>query len=88
MNKELMKRVIMEADYIINTKCTVRQAAKKFGLGKSTIHRDINYRLSRIDTKRYEKIRDIADKNIIERTARGGEKTRHTSMLRRLEKIS
>ena len=39
------ERTVELANYIIETKCTVREAAKKFGISKSTVHKDITERL-------------------------------------------
>ncbi len=32
------ERTLVIANYIIENKCTVREAAKKFGISKSTVH--------------------------------------------------
>ena len=37
------------AHYIIDSKDTVRGAAKKFGISKSTVHTDLSERLKEID---------------------------------------
>ena len=46
---KIERRVISIAEYIIETKDTVRGAAKKFGVSKSTVHKDVVSRLEKID---------------------------------------
>ena len=41
MKEYIEERAIEIANYIIEEKATVRQAAKKFGVSKSTIHMDV-----------------------------------------------
>lgn len=41
------KRAIELAHYIIDSKDTVRGAAKKFGISKSTVHKDVTLRNGR-----------------------------------------
>lgn len=60
------------ARYIIDTKCTIRQAAKKFGVSKSTIHKDITERVIKINPALYSEARSVLDVNLVERTVRGG----------------
>ena len=43
------RRAVEIGRYIAETKCTVRQAAKKFGISKSTVHKDISERLEELD---------------------------------------
>ncbi len=62
--------------YIIETSCTVRQAAKYFGISKSTVHTDITARLKKSEPDLYDKVRVILDINKEERHIRGGEATR------------
>ena len=64
------------AKYIIDNKCTVRDAAKKFGISKSTVHKDITERLPKINRGLYEAAREILDENRQERHIRGGIATR------------
>ena len=69
-------RVLEEAKYLIKTGDTVRGAAKVFGLGKSTVHKDVTERLKKIDMEMYKKIKVVLEKNLAERHIRGGEATR------------
>ena len=76
MNKDIEERTTQIARYIIETKSTVRAAAKKFGISKSTVHKDVTERLKKINRDLYIKIREVLDINKAERHLRGGEATR------------
>ena len=62
--------------YIIENRATVRAAAAKFGISKSTVHKDLTERLPQIDHHLAEEVRDILDVNKSERHIRGGMATR------------
>ena len=66
----------MLADYIISTGDTVRGAAIKFGVSKSTVHKDITERLERQDPSAYREVKRVLELNKSERHLRGGEATR------------
>lgn len=66
------KRAINLAHYIIDTGDTVRGAAKKFGISKSTVHKDVAERLLKINPILAKKVREILDENKSERHIRGG----------------
>ncbi len=70
------ERTVRIANYIIETKCTVREAAKKFGISKSTVHKDITERLGRLNPQLAEKSNIILQENKKERHIRGGIATR------------
>ncbi|MCL1803343.1 MAG: sporulation transcriptional regulator SpoIIID [Eubacteriaceae bacterium] len=72
----LRERVISEALYIAETNQTVRETAKKLGVSKSTVHKDMTERLSEIDHGLYLRVRACLDKNKAERHIRGGMATR------------
>ena len=76
MTKSIIKRVNDIADYIINTKKTIRETAKIFNVSKSTVHKDIKERLYEIDKEKYNKIKIIMDNHIETRHIKGGESTR------------
>ena len=76
MNKEVNKRVEEVSKYIIKTKDTIRETAKKFGVSKSTIHKDIQERLKEIDIKKYNEIEKIFNDHIKIRHILGGESTK------------
>ncbi len=64
------------AYYLIESQTTVRDAAAKFGISKSTVHKDVTDRLKSRNRRLYEKVRHLLDKNKSERHLRGGEATR------------
>ena len=69
-------RVLEEAYYIAETGATVRDTAKMFHIGKSTVHKDVTERLRRIDKELYKRVRRVLELNLKERHIRGGEATR------------
>ena len=76
MKKYIEERAIEVALYIIESKATVRQAAKKFGISKSSIHQDITYRIMSIDPILARQVREVLDVNKSERHIRGGMATK------------
>lgn len=66
------ERAVNLAHYIIDTKDTVRGAAKKFGVSKSTVHKDVSQRLITINYALALEVRKILDENKAERHLRGG----------------
>ena len=66
------ERAINLAHYIIDSKDTVRGAAKKFGISKSTVHKDVSERLKKINPALAKDVRVILDENKAERHIRGG----------------
>ena len=71
------ERAINLAQYIIDSKDTVRGAASKFGISKSTVHKDVSYRLKNIDYDLYMKVKAVLDNNLKERHIRGGIATKN-----------
>ncbi|MDY5626566.1 MAG: sporulation transcriptional regulator SpoIIID [Clostridia bacterium] len=72
MKDYISDRCLTLAHYIIENKATVRGAAKKFGISKSTVHKDISERLITINPALAAEIRKILDENKAERHIRGG----------------
>lgn len=70
------ERAVSIAHYIIETKDTVRGAAKKFGVSKSTVHKDLTDRLITINPGLATEVRKILDENKAERHIRGGMATK------------
>ena len=70
------ERAIDLAHYIIDTGDTVRGAAKKFGISKSTVHKDVSERLIHINSALAIEVRKILDENKAERHIRGGMATK------------
>ena len=69
-------RAIKLAHYIIDSKDTVRGAAKEFGISKSTVHKDVSERLKKINPSLAKEVRVILDENKAERHIRGGMATK------------
>ncbi len=76
MNKKIKNRVKEISDYILQTNQTIRQTAKKFGISKSTVHKDIQERLKEIDINRYNQIEEIFKNHIETRHILGGQSTK------------
>ena len=70
------ERSVELAHYIIDSKDTVRGAAKKFGISKSTVHKDVSERLKKINPSLAKQVRVILDENKAERHIRGGMATK------------
>ena len=70
------ERAIELAHYIIDSKDTVRGAAKKFGVSKSTVHKDLSERILKINPALAREVREILDENKAERHIRGGMATK------------
>ena len=70
------QRAIELAEYIVKNKTTVRAAAKKFGVSKSTVHMDVSERLKKLNPALYKDVRKILDINKAERHIRGGMATK------------
>ncbi len=64
------------AEYVIETGATVRAAALHFGISKSTIHKDLAYKLKYINPILYSGVKEILEYNKSERHLRGGEATK------------
>ena len=76
MTDLLAERAVETAEYIIETGCTVRQAAAHFGVSKSTVHKDVSRRLRGIDRALYDKVEAVLQLNKAERHIRGGMATK------------
>lgn len=76
MKGYIEERAITIAQYIIDSKATVRQAASRFGVSKSTIHKDMTERLPAINHTLAENVRKVLDINKSERHLRSGMATR------------
>ncbi len=76
MHGNVDERVCRLAEWIIENKATVRAAAERFGVSKSTVHKDLTERLRQLDRLSYEKVRLILEQNKAERHIRGGNATK------------
>ena len=74
--KGIEERAISLAQYIIDSKDTVRGAAKKFCISKSTVHKDVTERLMKINPVLAREVREILNENKAERHIRGGMATK------------
>ena len=83
MSAYIIKRVLEIADHIIDTKDTIRKTAKKFNISKSTVHKDLQERLSQIDINKYNVVKKIMDEHIETRHIKGGESTRQLFLKKR-----
>ena len=70
------ERCIAIAEYIIETKDTVRGAALHFGISKSTVHKDVTEKLKYTSPALYHDAKAVMEKNKSERHLRGGEATK------------
>ena len=76
MTDTIEERACQLAVYMIETGATVRAAAKRFGLSKSTVHKDLSQRLPKYNRTLYSQVREILDQNKAQRHIRGGMATR------------
>lgn len=77
MNKSIEKRVLFEARIFLNDCLTVREVAKRVGVSKSTVHKDLDERLFYINKDLYNSVRTLLDYNKQVRHIRGGLATKH-----------
>ena len=61
----------------------MRKAAKKFGISKSTVHKDVSQRLRKVNPALYREVRQILETNKSERHIRGGMATRNKYLLKK-----
>ena len=78
------ERAIELGKYIAKSGCTVRDAAKRFNIGKSTVHKDVTERLANLEPELFERVRKILDYNLSVRHLRGGEATKQKCTKSRL----
>lgn len=76
MKEYIEERAVEIGNFIIEERATVRQTAKKFGVSKSTVHKDVTERLLQINPSLAHEARKILDVNKQERHIRGGLATR------------
>ncbi len=76
MKDYIEERAVNIANYIIDHNATVRQTAKKFGVSKSTVHKDVTDRLVQVNASLARETRKVLDTNKSERHIRGGMATR------------
>ncbi len=83
MKDYIAQRTIDTANYMLETKCTVRSAGLKFGVSKSTVHKDISERLKAISQSTYTEVKKLLETNKQERHIRGGNATKNKYLKKR-----
>ena len=76
MADTIEQRACELAVYMIETGATVRKTAQKFGISKSTVHKDLQNRLPQCNLTLYKQVREVLDINKKERHIRGGMATK------------
>ena len=76
MKGNMEERAERLAQYIIENRTTVRAAAQKFGISKSTVHKDISERLPQFNRVLYQQVKEVLEVNKTQRHIRGGIATR------------
>ena len=71
------ERSIILGEYLVENQTTVREVAKKFGISKSTVHKDITENLKKKNKQLYNRVKEVLEKNKQERHIRGGEATKN-----------
>lgn len=71
------ERAVELGEYIIESRATVRSAAKKFGVSKSTVHKDVSQRLQHLNPVLYREVKEVLEFNKAERHIRGGLATKN-----------
>lgn len=76
MDWEPEERAVKLGEYMVETGSTVRAAAGRFGISKSTVHKDVSERLRWISPSLYQDVSAVLAKNKAERHLRGGQATK------------
>ena len=76
IKENLDERAEELALYLIENRTTIRAAAKKYGVSKSTVHKDISERLPQLNRTLYLQVKEVLDENKAQRHIRGGLATR------------
>ena len=80
MKTYIEERAVEVANFIVNSNTTVRETAKKFGISKSTVHKDITDRVEKINPALAKDVRKVLELNKAERHIRGGMATKEKYM--------
>ncbi|MBQ9842486.1 MAG: sporulation transcriptional regulator SpoIIID [Clostridia bacterium] len=70
------ERAVELGEYILQNNATVRSAAKRFHISKSTVHKDVSERLQAVNPQLYGQVRHVLEVNKAQRHIRGGQATR------------
>jgi len=88
MHEYIEERVVEVANYIIENGATVRQAAREFGMSKSSVHKDVHERLRHVHPGLYGEVKDILDYHHAVRHLRGGAATKQRWILIRQQRAA
>lgn len=77
MRNSVEERAVLLGKYIVKTGATVRVCAKKYGVSKSTVHKDVSERLKFLDEELYKCVKKVLEFNKAERHIRGGIATKN-----------
>lgn len=64
------------AVYMLENSCTVRDAARAFGISKSTVHKDVTCNLKIVNKALFFQVRELLEINKAQRHYRGGQATK------------
>jgi len=76
------ERCVQLATYLVEHNTTVRATAARFGISKSTVHKDITVTLRHVNLGLYREVKDVLERNKSERHLRGGEATKRKYLSR------
>ena len=76
------ERCVILGTYIVENRATVRQAAARYGISKSTVHKDVTDTLRHVSPALWEAVAEVLAQNKSERHLRGGEATRRRHLSR------
>ena len=82
MKDHIEERAVAVANFIVSSNSTVRETAKRFGISKSTVHKDITDRVEKLEPDRARSVRKVLEVNKAERHIRGGLATREKYLRR------
>ena len=83
MKESIETRCVTLAQYIIEERSTVRSAAKRFGISKSTVHKDLAERLPALNRSLYLQVKEVLEENKAQRHIRGGQATKEKYLLQK-----
>lgn len=69
------------AEYLVDNGATVRRVARRFGISKSTVHKDVTEKLKRVNPELALQVKEVLDQNKAERHLRGGEATKQKYLI-------
>lgn len=80
VNQKIKRRVLDTAQYMLRTRATVRDAAKRFNVSKSTVHKDVTDRLEIINPELYVQVKKLLDYHFQIKHIRGGQAIKNKNM--------